>query len=375
MRRNDRWASKTVHSTAISIALSGIEIVHRFLKLTGLSCVLAAMVLVAPSQGLSQDAARPVDPKPCRTSAQPDESIEACNAALGAPDLERKVRAGFLRTRGQVYMQKFQYDRAMQDFGASADFFDDLEQKYSVLANRGFALAFAGRYDDAKRQFNDVVQYRRRFDDADKLATSIANLGYIDTRLGEYASALTIFREAEAIAPKNTTALDGIAFASRSLGDLDTANAYYSRSLERSPSNFGALAHRGETKRLKGDLDGALSDLNKAIEIKDFAFIRLFRGRVFRSTGEVDKALADFNFTIDQTPDNTLAYVDRGLTYERMGEIEKARADYRKALTTSSYNSPAMARDGKEAATARLAALDKGTPLVERPPAPSSSRK
>jgi tetratricopeptide (TPR) repeat protein len=349
--------------------------VHAFLKSTGLFCVLATMVIAAPSQGLSQGAVKPPDPKPCSASAQPDEAIEACNGALGAPDLERKVRAGFLRTRGQMYMQKFQYDRAMQDFTASADFLDDPEQKYSVLANRGFALAFAGRYDDAKKQFNDIVEYRRRFDDADKLATSIANLGYIDTRLGEYASALTIFRQAEAIAPKNATTLDGIAFASRSLGDLDTANAYYSRSLERLPSNFGALANRGETKRLKGDLDGALSDLNKAIGIRDVPFMRMFRGRVFLAIGEVDKALADFSFAIGQTPDNTLVYVDRGLTYEKMGEFEKARADYRKALTTSSYNSPAMARDGKEAATARLAALDKGTPLVERPPAPSSARK
>ena len=274
-----------------------------------------------------------------------------------------------------MYMQKFQYDRAMQDFTASADFIDDPELKYSVLTDRGFALAFGGRYDDAKRQFNDIVQYRRRFDDADKLATSIASLAYVETRRGEYASALTIYREAEAIAPRNTITLDGIGFASRSLGDLDTANTYYSRSLERSPSNFGALAHRGETKRLKGDLDGALSDLNKATAIRDFGFVRLYRGRVFLATGELDKALADFNFTIDQTPDNTLAYVDRGLTYEKMGELEKARADYRKALTTSSYNSPAMARDGKEAATARLAALDKSPALVGKPPAPSSARK
>jgi len=151
---------------------------------------------------------KPADPKPCSSGAQPDEVIEACNAALGAPDLDRKVRARFLRTRGQMYMQKFQYDRAMQDFTASADFIDDPELKYSVLTDRGFAPAFGGRYDDAKRQFNDIVQYRRRFDDADKLATSIASLAYVETRRGEYASALTIYREAEAIAPSGSVAVD-----------------------------------------------------------------------------------------------------------------------------------------------------------------------
>ncbi|HKU06086.1 MAG TPA: caspase family protein [Bradyrhizobium sp.] len=336
-------------------------------RLAGLFCII--MAAMNPSQGLSQGAAKPAELKPCGSNAQPDENIEACTAALSAPNLERKSRATYLRSRGYAYNNKLQYDRAFEDFDAAAELFDDPELKYNVLQSRGFSLSLMGRPDEAKKQFDEIIQYRRRSGDADKLATAIASLAYVDLRLGEYGSALATFREAEGLAPKNTAAIGGIALASRHLGDLDTSISQYSRLIELSPSDFGAVANRGEAKRLKGDLDGALSDLNKAIDMKDMAFVRLYRGRIFRYTGEVDKALADFSFAIGQAPDMTPAYVDRGLTYERMGELEKARADYRKALTTSSYNSVALAREAKESATARLAALDKGAPNppVKRP--------
>ena len=265
------------------------------------------------------------------------------------------------------------FDQALADFSLAAELYDDPTEKYAMLLARANALGALGRFEEARKQYEAIIAYRRAAGNPDALASAITNLGYHQVRAGEYGSALAIFREAETIAPKNTYTMQGIALVSRLLGDLDTALSYNSRLLELFPTGFGVLAELGETKRLKGDLDGAMRDLNKAIEIQDLPFIRLFRGRIFRYTGEADKALADFNAAIDKAPDLTQAYVERGLTYERRGELEKSRAEYRKALTTNSYNALGLAREGKEIATARLAALDKDTPLTDLPPAPAKA--
>lgn len=181
---------------------------------------------------------------------------------------------------------------------------------HPAFYNRGIAMARCGKYEEALKDFNFVLNAHP--DHAD----SYFNRAIVNENLQDYSSAIKDYTQAIALQP-----------------------------------NFLMAYHyRGMVRFKMEDLYGALSDFTKALDLgrgvsmeikqaKEFGLnssgLFFCRAAVYQKLGEYDKAVADYSQSLLIDPSNAKAYFNRGAAYIKLAEYKKAQQDMIRAVELS----------------------------------------
>ena len=194
-----------------------------------------------------------------------------------------------LDTRGDVFVDKGEFDRAIEDYDAALR----LNPKLSLaLRDRGAAYYF-------KRD------YRRAIDDEGA---------------------------AIAIDPMSDRAYANRGAAYKKLGRDKESIADESEAIKLSPTVPEYFDNRGLSYAKEGDFDRAIIDHSEAIRLSPQAKFFANRGNAYQAKGDFNRAIADYGDAIKLNSRFADAYNNRGTAFRRRGDLNRAIADYQMAL-------------------------------------------
>lgn len=200
-----------------------------------------------------------VDAKDCSSyGTDPDLRIEACNRILADAGIPVSVRAAVHIKRGEAYIMKRDYARALPEYEQGIRLNPGNWEGYN---RRGVLLGKMGQYD-------------RSFKDYDK-ATEL-NPTHPWPWINRCQGNIKLNRVAEATVQCNKLLqLDKSAMSFNlhgvlniKLGKMDLAIADFDEAIRQIPKNASALYGRGLAKQKKGDRPGGAADLAAATAIK-----------------------------------------------------------------------------------------------------------
>lgn len=218
------------------------------------------------------------------------------------------------------------------------------------------------------------------------------NRGYFLDLRGNYAQAMTDFKNAIALDPNDADAYNNRGLAYFRQGNLTQAIADFTRAIEIKPGQAELFNNRGLTYARQGNYTKAIVDYTKAVEVNpkftdsysnlrnarfkqenlaigasekdcfnqgsasfrqgDFAtaidkftkaikintkFVQAYnnRGLAYYNEGKYSPAIQDYNKAIDLDPDYADAYYNRGLALDRQANQTQALSDFNKAIEIS----------------------------------------
>ncbi|MDR0429439.1 MAG: tetratricopeptide repeat protein [Tannerellaceae bacterium] len=107
-------------------------------------------------------------------------------------------------------------------------------------------------------------------------------------------------------------------------------------------SNYAAWFLLGKAKKATHDLAGAVSDLTRAVALKeDFTDAYLLRAEVFMEMNRPTEALPDIEKAIELAPGEESVYLLRGQIHEKTGDFSAAADDYKQVLELNPFNADA----------------------------------
>ena len=226
--------------------------------------------------------------------------------------------------RAVVYFTKQDYDRALVDHNKTIKLQPDFGLAY---LKRGIFYHFKGDSDRALADLNEAIRLQPNS------ALFYQNRGEVYASRGDYDRAIADFSQAIKLEPNLIVPYLHRGGSYGEKGDYDRAFADFNLALQLAPANAEAYNSRGWTYAQKGDFDRALDDLNQALKLKpDEANYYDSRGFVYAGKRDYDRAMADYNQALKLKPDADYAYYGRGVLYRALGENQKAIADFKRTL-------------------------------------------
>ena len=226
---------------------------------------------------------------------------------------------------------------------------------------RGNAYLHKGDFDRALTDYSEAIKVDPR------LAASYTGRGNVYYAKGDYDRALADYSE--------SISRDGVfAFAHYGRGNVYWAKGDHDRALAEykkvHPLNSYGYVGQGEVHLSKGEYDGAIEKFGSAIHLdRRHAAAYSGRGRAYRKKLDYVNALADLDEGIRLAPSAVQPYVHRGEVYEAKGQRDLAIEDYTTALSLPARSKQQIDRQGE--ARKRLAELQRTSPAaVPMPAAP-----
>ncbi len=228
-----------------------------------------------------------------------------------APHIHRIVMADFYCKRGNTYVLKRQYSKAIANYDKALE----TNPRYApAYCNRGATYLKKGKFDKAKADLDKVI------------------------RLGAMGEMAYYHRGA----------------LYQAIGEHDKAIADYTKTINLNPRDCDAYNKRGEIYHEKGKMDKAVADYSRAIEINPkYITAYINRGDAYSSKGQYNKAIADLNKAIKMNPSDPAAYNNRAIAHFRKKKFEKARDDVFKAQNLGLKVHPEFLKALREAAEPR----------------------
>lgn len=318
---------------------------------------VVSLTLVILATGVSRAAAAPQadDLTTCRDrQAEAQARASACDNLLKADKVGGKDKAIALSVRGNMLINKRDYDHAIETLSIAVD----LDPDYVIALNlRGLAYERKGQDDLAMADYNLALQKRPAY------GVPYNNRGVIHARRGALQSALDDFNLSIKYTPKFLLAWTNRARVRTLLKDFDGAIADFAEAETIDPAAPQIAGNRCITYGMMGKYAQALADCNGLIERQPRnVFAINNRADVNMMKGDLDAALKDYNTAIQINPNNVRAHSGRGQIYETRRDLAQARADYRAAAySLTRFDEPDVAR-ARTKAQERLAALMPQTP-------------
>jgi tetratricopeptide (TPR) repeat protein len=328
-----------------------------------ISCAAAVLLVVCAAGG----PAAADDIATCR-NAGGDDAIAACTRLLKRRDLNRDV---IYRLRGDEYLEKGDYDRAIADYNEALKLNPNFQ---AVIANRGVAFRKKGDYDRAIADYDAAL----KLDPNDADVRTNRNIAISLKWQPDIDACTKAAGDAAIAACTRLLSVDGVnrdnvyknrADASLRKGDYDRAIADYDEALKHNPNNADAPGNRGAAYLSKGDLDRAIADLDQAIRLAPQAAGHYSnRAIAYARKGNYDRAIADYSEAIRLNPKQAGSYNSRSWSFYLMGDYDRAIADADEALRlapgdANSLDSRGAAWSGKGDQDRAIADLDRAIRL------------
>ena len=169
-------------------------------------------------------------------------------------------------------------------------------------------------------------------------------------RCGKYQDALKDFDFVLNAHPDHADSYFNRAIVYENLGDNAKAIKDYSQAIALQPNFLMAYHYRGMVRFKMEDLVGALGDFTKALDLgrgvtmeikqaKEFGLnssgLFFCRAAVYQKLGEFEKAISDYSQSLYIDPSNAKAYFNRGAAYMQIAEYDKAKEDLLRAVELS----------------------------------------
>lgn len=206
----------------------------------------------------------------------------------------------FSRTLGNIIGTAAYYTHARGNLEKARPMYERAERlgmtAYNPRMAHGVLMLRTGRYDEAERQFENILKKNvpvKHLDNARlNFATACWKSGKIDT-------AITLVEDLEKThrtARSNAT----LGFLYIAKGDLDTAIAYNTEALEYDDENHAVMDNLGQAYYRKGDLDTAQQWFEKNLEMDDKQPDSLYyMGLIKQRQGDYAAARNYFERTLD----------------------------------------------------------------------------
>jgi tetratricopeptide (TPR) repeat protein len=162
----------------------------------------------------------------------PDQRISGCTAMIASRSYTGEKLAIVFNSRGNAYLVKKEYDRAIEDYNQSI--LHDISNG-DIFFNRGLAYSRKGNYDHAIADYNRAIA------------------GFDPARFPAYYK-------------RDYFKARGNAYGNN--GDLDRAIADYSEAIKLDPNYARAFYNRSVAKRKLGDTAGSDADLAQARQLQ-----------------------------------------------------------------------------------------------------------
>jgi len=220
-----------------------------------------------------------------------------------------------------------------------------METQVLDLYDKGLDAFQANRYEEARRFFNALIAYGKRFPDV------LNMLGVIAYEAGQMKAAETQFREALEMNPAYTEAGLNLAVALNDQGRAKEAEEVIAavrrisgvESGEVDPYVKGKLANLhaelGEVYRRVGLFDDAIREYKTALSLRaDFPDLRMRLGVLLRDMGLVDDAVDELRGVVAAFPAYAAAWVELGVTLYGFGKKDEAAEIWRRVLDADPKN-------------------------------------
>ena len=196
------------------------------------------------------------------------------------------------------------------------------------LIKQGLQQHQAGRLDDAKFIYNQILAINPRHPDALHL------LGLAALQSGDPASAVEFIRKAAAQQPKNWAFQANLAMALSEQGALDEALAAFQRAARFNPDEPQPQMGIANCHAARGRYAEAEAQLRKVVRrFPGFALAWFNLGNTVRDQGRVEEAADLYRRALEA--DSTLAdgHNNLGNALQSLGRLDEAEQAYRQALS------------------------------------------
>ncbi len=162
--------------------------------------------------------------------------------------------------RALAYLNAGRYAQAEKAFVRLLQETGKTSERSTITTNLGTVYSREGKWQDA------ITSYRRALALDPKNLAAIYNLGNVEMKLGNSAEAERLFRQGYGIDPQNPFILNGLAYAWAQQGkNLETALSYADKALATNPENPQFLDTKGWILYKRGQPRQALEHLDKAL--------------------------------------------------------------------------------------------------------------
>ncbi len=200
-----------------------------------------------------------------------------------------------------------------------------------VDCHKGVAAEEAGDLDLA------IASFTRCIDEGNltmaNMASAYYNRGNAYEQRGRYDQAIKDYNEVIYLDPGHGPAYVNRANAYQGKGDYDQAIQDYDEIIYRSPDFVPAYYNRGNAYQRKGELDQAIRDYDKVIDLEpSYGPGYINRANAYQAKGQYDRAIKDYDRAIRLNPGNAHAYYSRGLAYRNKGDQDRALQEFNEAI-------------------------------------------
>jgi tetratricopeptide (TPR) repeat protein len=201
-----------------------------------------------------------------------------------------------------------------------------LEPRSPALRSRATLYLALGRFDEALRDFSQVIAY----DGSDSVAyldrgVANAKLGHLEAAIRDYSRSIELAATAATYADRGEAYL-GVKQPDKALVDFNAA-------LQLDAQNLSALLGRAAIAHTQRAYTASLEDYSRVIELDPKNTTAYFkRGNVHFDLHEYTQALEDYSSALKLDPQQSLALYNRALADARLGRLKDSAADRRQAL-------------------------------------------
>lgn len=259
-----------------------------------------------------------------RAKGDLQQAVQLLTSALSESGVANDRRAVALNDRAMIYVQLGDYDKAFEDFNASAELYPENAALYN---NRGAVLTTLGLHGEAVKDLDRAIKL------APGYATAYTNRALAEVAEGRLGSALLDFRQAVKLFEDKSEPLLRRAAVNlernrpnAAMRDIDRAITFDERDAE-------AYRLRAAAFQALGRADEALDDLSRAIAFApDDTDALMNRGEAYLKRGDFGAAIADFSKVVSLDENHVEAWRSRGHAHILSNDVETAETDLARAL-------------------------------------------
>ncbi len=253
-----------------------------------------------------------------------DLRIRGCTAIIEARRIPSTNRASAYSNRGNGWIEKGDYDRALADYAESIRIDPQNPIPYY---NRGNTWYRKKEYDRAIADYDHAI----KLNNAEH--NYYNNRGVVYFNKGDYNHAIVDYNEAIRLRPTDAGAYANRGNAWFEKRDYDQAVADYSAALRLDPGHVRAYQGRARAQTRNQNYGAAVPDYDELVKLEPQNELWWRERCLARAVmGLLDPAVGDCNEALRLMPNDANALQNRGLVYHKRGQFDNALADYERAL-------------------------------------------